>query len=531
MNTSFYNGVIGSKSYLYGMDVLANNIANINTYGFKSSNTEFSTLFSKYLNGSANPNPISSQIGLGNRVQAVSLDIRQGSLINTDKVFDMAIEGDGWFMVSTGKRDIFTRNGNFFIGKDSFLTDSGGNYVMGYVNPKINQDIDGFVINEEDSLVEINSTQKPQRVFLPNVLSMPAKPTSYVKIIGNLKSSKEFGVVEKPLDKNSVDISVNGDYITLNGKVEPTKDILNPKKGDPIIIMIQNSKGDKYYMSTKLKADSTWNIDDYDISSLDPKNNQPITIDTINIQTYQELDNASHFGIPIILNNGERGVVRMDFIKVIPQKETGIEWEATIKLVDLNNNVIDEQKGVLSYNETGALISNTVKPLVRSDGGILEVNLGTLYDENISNSGYDGIVSMDKSSEFYKEEHDGYTKGTLKNYTVQNNGIIYAVFDNGKSVAMANIPIYHFQNDQGLEKYNDNYFVASVNSGKPFMYLDENGKVFKNSVIKSNMLESSNVNLSTAMTQMIILQKAFQANSKSITTSDQMIQKAIEIKK
>ena len=531
MNTSFYNGVIGSKSYLYGMDVLSNNIANVNTYGFKRSDTEFSTLYSKFLNGAEDFEPISSQIGIGNRVQAVSLDIRQGSLINTDKVFDMAIEGDGWFMVSIGDRDMFTRNGNFFVGKDSFLTDSGGNYVMGYVNSKISPDQDGFVIRGEDSLVEIDPAQRPQKIFLPNVLSMPGKPTSYVSIIGNLKSSKDFGVVEKPLDKDSVDIVINGNYATLSGKVEPTKDILEPREGDPIIMMIQNSNGDKYYMSTKLKDDLTWSIKNYDISSLDPQNNLPITIDTINIQTYQELDNASHFGTPVILDNGERGVVRMNFAKVIPQKETGIEWEATIKLVDLNDNIIDEQKGVLSYNEKGALISNTIKPLVRSDGGTLEVNFGTPYDENISNSGYDGIVSMDKPSEFYREEHDGYIKGALENYTVQNNGIIYAVFDNGKSVAMANIPIYHFQNDQGLEKYNDSYFVESSNSGVPFMYTDENGKVFKHSVIKSNMLESSNVSLSTALTTMIIMQKAFDANSKSITTSDQMIQKAIEMKK
>ena len=532
MNRSFYNGVIGSKSYLYGMDVLANNIANVNTYGFKRSDTEFSTLFSTFLNGSGDPNPTSNQIGHGNRVQAVSLDISQGSLINTDKTFDLAIMGDGWFLVSIGKRDMFTRNGNFFVGKDGFLTDSGGNYVLGYVNPKINKDIDEkFYIKGEDSTVEINPAKRPEKIFLPNVLSMPANPTSYVKIIGNLKSSKEFGVVEKPLDANSVNISVNGDNATLTGEVKPNSELLNPKEGDPIIMMIKNKNGDKMYATTKLQKDGTWKIENYDISPLDPKNNQPITIDTIKIQTYQELDNAAHFGTPIVLDNGERGVVKMDFKKVIPQKETGIEWNAVLKLVDLDGNVIDTQEGVLKYDETGALISNSIKPLKRADGGELEVNLGTPYDVNTPNSGYDGIVSMDKSSEFYREEHDGYIKGALESYTVQNNGIIYAVFDNGKSVAMADIPIYHFQNDQGLEKYNDSYFVASANSGEPFMYQDENGKVFKDSKIESNMLESSNVHLSTAMTQMIILQKAFQANSKSITTSDQMIQKAIEMKK
>jgi len=177
------------------------------------------------------------------------------------------------------------------------------------------------------------------------------------------------------------------------------------------------------------------------------------------------------------------------------------------------------------------LVSNTIKPL-SNQGVELNINFGTLYNPTISSSGFDGLTSMNNiNTKLTGEEHNGYIAGELSDYVVGDNGYIYANFSNGKSTAIAKIPIFHFQNDQGLEKKGSNYFQNTSNSGQAFFYTDVNGNVIETSKIHSYMLESSNVELSTALTEMIVIQKAFEANAKSITTSDQMIQKAINMKK
>jgi len=529
MNTSFYNGVSGAKSYQYGIDVIGNNIANVNTYGFKGSRVEFYSIFSKTLSESQSL-PTSNQIGLGSMVGATALDLSQGSLINTDGNFDLAIEGEGWFMVAQGDKTMFTRNGSFFIGKDGYLTDTSRSYLLGVLSNSLIQK-DGKYEVKENKSIDILPTSNMEKIFLPNVLTMPAMPTSYVKIIGNLNSSKKFDFVNKSLDVDSVTFNIDKNRATISGSVVANGDILNPQKDDEVVVVLKNSNNEKIYTTTKLDENLNWSINSYDITPLKPANNAPIEIESITLRTYQEIDSVAHFATPIILENGEKGVVDMNFSKILPQNESGVKWNGIIRILNSNKEVIDEQSGILTYNEVGALISNTIPPLKRADGGELKVILGTPYDPNISNSGFDGVVSMDKRSEFYREEHDGYISGDLQNYSVENNGQIYAVFDNGKSVAVANIPIYHFQNDQGLEKIGSNYFVETPNSGKAFMYIDDDGKVFKNSKIKSNMLEGSNVNLTTALTEMIVTQKAFDANAKSITTSDQMVQTAINMKK
>ncbi len=121
--------------------------------------------------------------------------------------------------------------------------------------------------------------------------------------------------------------------------------------------------------------------------------------------------------------------------------------------------------------------------------------------------------------------------GYLKDYQVDANGLIIATFTNGQSTAVAQIPLFHFQNDQGLEKVGDSEFRATDNSGQPIFYKDADGNNIQGGSINSEKLEVSNVSAAEALTQLIITEKAYSANAKAITTSDQMIQKAIALKR
>lgn len=121
--------------------------------------------------------------------------------------------------------------------------------------------------------------------------------------------------------------------------------------------------------------------------------------------------------------------------------------------------------------------------------------------------------------------------GNLREYMVDANGMVVATFDNGQSQVVAQIPLFHFQNEQGLEKIGDSEFKATNNSGEAFFYKDASGKTVQGATIASERLEMSNVSTAEAMTQLIITEKAYSANAKVITTADQMIQKAINLKR
>jgi flagellar hook protein FlgE len=121
--------------------------------------------------------------------------------------------------------------------------------------------------------------------------------------------------------------------------------------------------------------------------------------------------------------------------------------------------------------------------------------------------------------------------GYLNNYQVDENGLVIATFSNGQSTAVAQVPLFHFQNDQGLEKVGESEFKASDNSGKPIFYKDAKGNTLQGANIVSQKLEVSNVSAAEALTQLLITEKAYSANAKVITTSDQMIQKAIALKR
>jgi len=118
-----------------------------------------------------------------------------------------------------------------------------------------------------------------------------------------------------------------------------------------------------------------------------------------------------------------------------------------------------------------------------------------------------------------------------KDYGIDALGNIQASFSNGKTIPISKVAIYHFRNEEGLEKLGNSTFKESVNSGKAKFFKDKDGNTLEISSIKNNKIEMSNLNLTTALTDLIVMQKAYDASSKSITTSDQMIQNAINMKR
>ena len=190
---------------------------------------------------------------------------------------------------------------------------------------------------------------------------------------------------------------------------------------------------------------------------------------------------------------------------------------ATVQSKD-GTEVHSTQNGVVTFGSLGNLTSNTLTS-IDNQGSAVAINIGT---------GYEGIISIDADNSL-QSSADGQPDGTLFGYEINKNGSVLATFTNGRQSAVGSIGIFHFQNDQGLERVNGSKFVASANSGKPIFFQDENGNNINGTDLVTNKLEGSNVRMEAGLTDLIIYQRAYDSSSKLITTADQMLQKALSM--
>ncbi len=432
MNRSFYNGISGIKTHQSGVDIWGNNIANVNTVGYKSSRPEFSSIFAQTIDEGGN-SPTSDQIGFGSRLDSTAIRMDQGALQQSDNSLDLAIRGDGWFGVGgINNIQFFTRNGVFSTNSDGYIVDGYGNFLLGTSANNIGSMTDPqdpaktiAVLNSPTESVTLSSPESQNRLQLPERMYYPPEATTKAEFKANL-----------PVDYES---------------------------------------GQRFNMRAGL-----------------------------------------------IAPDGTRHTLTLVFTKSVSQPTLGSAWDYRA-YIDEEANPYSEVTGRLEFDEQGGLRNFPATFSIDNYGQNVEVILGT--------SSYDGLVSIAGADIATSSFTDGFQEGYLNGYRIDQDANIIASFDNGRFSAIGKIAIFHFQNDQGLEKAGANIFKSSQNSGSPLFFKDEQGNTILGAEVVNNALENSNVNLAHALTELIVMQKAFDASAKSITTSDQMIQKAINMKK
>lgn len=414
MLRSMYSGVAGLKAHQTKLDVIGNNIANVNTVAFKSSDVTFQEVLSQTLakaqpsisSGTGGTNP--SQVGLGTSIGAISTNHANGNIQTTESITDLAIDGSGYFVVSDGFNTNYTRAGNFSIDSMGNLVTVNGETVMGW-----NKNADDVI-----------DTSTPLEPLDLSGLSMDADPTTKIEFEGNLNSESDSS---EPFEYNISLFDSLGQNHTIT--------ITFTKAGD--------------------------NEFDYEISTDD---------DTVSSLS------------------GETGAVAFTSDGVLDTANTS-KSDFTMSL------------------DNGA-----------SDIEITEENL---------------IFNEDKFTQYGNESsisgsQDGYTAGSLIGIGFDQEGNVVGSFSNGRDQAVGTIAVATFINPQGLEKAGGNLFATSWNSGEP-----EIGTAGSNSrgTISSYSLEMSNVDLASEFTEMIVAQRGFSANSKIITTSDELLQELVNLKR
>lgn len=522
---SLYNGVSGIKTHGNGIDVTANNISNVNNVGFKGARAEFKSIFyqnvasSGYFQGA-------NQRGMGARMQTTALNIKQGSLMETGRNFDLAIGGKGYFRTMGQNGEIYyTRKGSFVVDKSGFLTTNSGEYVMGN---SVNFDL--ATLNEtttkkfmgENAYTPRNSSlnlsQNTGKIYLPKNLYLPPEPTTSLSYTGSLDPTPRFEKIWKKITQN--DITLNPISPNISGKIDDP----DTKAGENVKIKLTDANGNVVEKIATLNNEKKYALNDLKLGNFDLT--KPIKME-ISALKKELSDNKKVFQTDVFSPNGTKNLLKLTISKKEPF-DNPLLWSIKAELFSPNGKLISSTNGEMKFSKNGALLSNSLGTL-DNEGAGLSVNLGS--PATAPNGGFDGIVLSANDSKKTSVSKNGYAQGFFEHYNVNDNGSIFAIFDNSKSIEVAKIPLFHFQNEQGLSSIGGTKFAQSPNSGEAFLYTNQKGEIIQGAMIKSRFLENSNVDLSEALTELIVLQKGFDASAKSITTSNEMLKTAIGLKR
>lgn len=589
MQRSFYNGISGIKTQSFGMDVWANNISNLNNAGFKSSTPEYKSIFYQSLAQSGGMQPTTGEVGLGAMGQTTALNMSMGTLKNTNNDFDFAVLGRGFFGVREMDGQVYyTRAGAFNIDVSGMLVDTAGRRVQGalsstsQISPpeqalgRVGKGVTFSITGDEPNL---NGTISDIR--LPKHIYQPATPTTEVKINGSLDASPKFDIAPMDIatDKFSVIPLDDGKAVTIQGKLELGQGKLGPKPNDAVIITMQNPDNPNNFIKRhiKLEKDGSFKIENESLSWLKSKTLQT----SVTLETMQEIPQTQKISTAVIGKNGATNQLDVIFTKQVPQERSGSKWSVSAKILSPNGTELASNESEVEFDSIGRISSGETI----SVGGISVVlgkslpsqstpatpapNTSTSQAQPEPNSAddknsqgqsaplsfeeraaiankiaqdaaiqaqtdgrvYSGIVATANGQAELHSKADGIRDGALARYYADDSGFIFAILDNGEQKPIAKLALYQFANEQGLSKMGANIYSKTSNSGEPFFFRNEAGEVIYDRGIASQKLELSNVSLATALTEVIATQKAYVASSKSITTSDEILQTTIQMKR
>lgn len=550
MMRSMYSGVSGLKTHQTKMDVIGNNIANVNTVGFKSSSVTFSEIMYQNLSGASGPNALTGtggvnakQIGLGVTTGSTSVNITgPGASQTTGRAFDIKLNdtnsATSFFIVSNGSGTQFTRAGSFYVdGAGNLCMTSTGYNVMGWQVDPTTGDIRKDTVSALRVMSEKDMTSAPEATVngrCEGVLDKNSTDvTSEAGQAMNLSFYDALGysyVAKFAIKETNRD---TGEYtVELTDILDSTnKSILDQTKYDSV-----TGTYDPDYLGDifgAVKSQTKTYTPRAGWTTVDAANN----IFEYNA-TYYRYDAAAGNLVEVADNGGGNYVQVPGGTTKTLAEAFGVSPYAT---------GITMTNGVVTANVSGANYTLKFNP----DDGVFDyigangqdnvfLNLkdtlgGNFEDIDIDftgtkwfDNGGSSTIGMDKGDVDGKTG-TGKKLGDMIGVFVDTNGKIYGSYDNGNTILLGQIAVAQFANAMGLEKVGDNCYTTTLNSGE----FDGIGVDITagGGTMSTGMLEMSNVDLSSEFTEMITTQRGFQANSRIITVSDTLLEELINLKR
>lgn len=424
LTSALFSSVTGLDATGTAISVIGDNIANVNTPGFKSRRPEFADVLGQSISSAQG----FSQIGAGAKVLGITQGFGQGTFETTNRATDLAVEGRGFFVLEGDQGRFYTRAGLFNFDKDGFLVNPENNRVQGY-------GIDA-------------TTQLSNGVLGDISLGTPIAPpttTSDVTVSLNLDSSASI---------NTFDIT------------DPT--------------------GTSSFSNTLTVYDSLGN-------------GHPVTI-------YYTKTAANTWG-----------------------------WNATVPQADSTTapaagaTIVSGGNGTLAFNSSGSLTAMTGSPVsFNFTGGAaaaqsIDLSFGPLAS---STAAGDRTTQFASSYSVNSFTQDGNAAGSLQSLVIDREGYLTGQYSNGATVNIAQLGLANFPNVQGLIAVGNNNFSESRLSGQPIMGVPQSGNLGS---IRSSSLEQSNVDLASEFVRLIINQRAFQANTRTISTTNDLLGSLVQL--
>jgi flagellar hook protein FlgE len=423
ISSSFYSALSGMDSNGVAMQVIADNISNTHTSGFKSGTVHFEDVLGMSLEGIAG----TSRLGVGAKVSSMNPSFTQGTLMTTGVGTDVAINGRGFFIVedSDGSEQFYTRNGHFYLDKDGYFVNPQDHRVQGYL-----YDATGTVLIESLSDIQIDRAV----MVAPSV-------TAEVEMSLNLDSSETA---------------------------------------------------------------TTWSILD--------------------------AGGTSHYSTAISIYDtlGQSHTIQVYYTK---NDINAWEWNATIDGSDVDGGVAGTPElygtGTIDFDADGQLTTTMPVDFYTVGGGAGAITFANGIDASDVEIDLTGSTQYGAASAIQLISQDGYAAGTISGISITSEGTIVGHYTNGVVRNIAQLALADFPNLYGLERAGAMLFKSTTNSGDPLVNKPGVGGM---GTVSPSMLEESNVDLAAEFIKMIITQRAYQANSKIISTTDEMLAQLINIK-
>ena len=644
MMKSLWSGVNGVRTQNLGVDITANNISNVNTVGFKRTSSEFADIFyQRIVSKSANP----AETGSGSLLSASKVVYEQGSFMDGEAEFDVALNGKGFFGVQGRGNIYYTRNGEFVRDGADYLVDSSGNYVLGTMNPNLvavefsarvseamgryndsNELVtSGWAVNNPTQDFDISPSTMQTRLFVPNTnmyyypeVTTQANFTGTISVVKGTTEQRTALTYDPTATPPIATFTPNVTSLTFNGTA-PADAAAGYAAGQNVTLTLTDAAGNTFTTTTTLGADlsitntitpsgTTFDMSTATITKMNINGGADITTNlptlTKNATTgtltgsvaAAEREGLANTKVIVTLTDKDGEVMSTtldldangDFnganlnqagfdiasatISAITLQGDKTSYEdkafgvrvynadgsvsslkynltlANTERADTDNYIFDvvagiyddsgaiigaESRGQITFNQFGALTQNTLTSVPNPQGGAIAINFGTPTNTpstNRTGAGWDGVYILpDSTTDAITSSGDGSAEGFFSRYQINEDGSIVVQFSNGKTVTVGKLALYSFINEQGLASVGGNNFMETSNSGAAMFLYDENGDLILPASFVGNRLEASNTDLSTELTNLIVMQRGFEASSKSITTSDDMLQTAIGLKR
>jgi flagellar hook protein FlgE len=422
MMRSLFAAISGLQNHMTMMDVVGNNIANVNTEGFKSSRVNFEDMLTQNIAGASAPtanrggtNP--EQVGLGMQLGGIQTIQTQGALEATGRNTDFAIQGNGFFIIQNGAQTFYSRDGNFDVSTTGQLINATSGYkVQGW---------------QADAAGNVDTTQPIGAIAIPYGQSVAAQPTANVTVQGNLDSTAADGT--------AVSTTINV-YDSLGAPHPMT------------LTFTKNIGGTGGWDATVTTTDANLDVSGVAIA-------------------------------PATATFGANGIVTAPDPTTVPPTPLAI---------------------------TGLAMAAGAQGTVADP-----INIDMTKVTQFAGAGQIGVSS-----------NDGYSAGSLTSFSVGPGGDITGIFSNGTTRPLGQMALALFTNPAGLQRAGANNWQESANSGSPIVGTPDTGG---RGAVGTGVLEGSNTDLAHEFTNMVIAQRGFEASSKVISTSDQMLQDLVNL--